>query len=145
MISSDSPAVDAPLATSADYRQALLAVRDLRTTNPAVWTQWVSLLTTHYAMPGHAATPAQLAAANRLKSPSAANLNYGKLAHAVASQLGYCPPARQEGKGDPMWWMTLSTGNELSQRDEEFQYTMHPQLAGALEAMRWVRPQTAEA
>ena len=145
MISSETPTLETLRATARDYRQALLAIRDLRVTNSAAWDLWVNLLRTHYKMPGHVVTATQLATINRLKSPSSALLNYGKLAHAVADQLGYRPPERQHGKRDPMWWMALSSGSQGDERDENFQFTMHPELADALELMSWVQPQPAEA
>lgn len=132
-------------ATAADYRRALLAVRDLRQTSNTAWSLWVALLTTHYAMPGHTVTAEQLAARHRLATPGAATLNYGKLARAVADQLGYSPPERRRGKRDPMWWMTLAVGGEGDERDEQFQFTMRAQLAEALEQMRWVQPHPAPA
>ena len=145
MTTSEMIGLEVPQATSADYRQALLTIRDLRTTSHTVWTLWVGLLTAHYGMPGHVATAAQLATTTRLKSPGTANLSYGKLAHAVADQLGHCPPKRETGKRDPRWWMTLAAGSQGDEKDEDFQFTMHPELAAALEVMRWVRPQTTQA
>jgi predicted HNH restriction endonuclease len=144
MTTSEDSTAGTIVATATDYRRALLAIRDLRDITPATWELWCSLLRTHYRMPGHAATAAQLATANRVKTPGAVNLSYGKLAHAVADQLGYCPPERQHGKHEPMWWMALSSGSQGDEREEQFQFTMHSELAAALELMRWVKPQACQ-
>jgi hypothetical protein len=101
------------------------------------------LLTTQYGMPGHTATAAQLATGAGLKTANLATLNYRKLAHAVADQLGHIPPESQLGKREPMWWMTLSSGNLEDDRAESARLTMHPALAEALDLMRWVQPQAS--
>jgi len=54
-------------------------------------------------------------------------------------------------QGEPMWWMTLSTGSEVDERAETFQLTMLPNwprrlnwYAGAADARRGVSARWAD-
>lgn len=123
--------------TAADFRRALLAVRD-GTPNQDIWNLWVQLLKIQFQRPERKITAGELADAASLKGYSEANLRYGYLAHAVATRLGYTPPNRRHGDKRPMWWMALSTGEVRDDEDQFFEFTMHPALAEALAAMRWV-------
>lgn len=122
---------------AADFRRALLAVRDA-TANPDTWSLWVQLLKIQFQRPAHKITAGELAEAAGLNGYSEANLRYGYIAHAVATRLGYTPPNRRHGDHRPMWWMALSTGEVRDDEDQFFEFTMHPALADALAEMRWV-------
>lgn len=132
-----------PHATPEAYRVALLTIRDSREVTSAMWELWVNLLKTQYQMADRTITATQLAKANGLSSHSIANTRYNSLAHAIGDQLGYTPPNHTGGARKPMWWMMLSTGQNGDYGDEGFQFTLRPELAQALEQMRWVQPATA--
>lgn len=92
-------------------------------------------------MPSHTATAAQLATGTRLRAATLAMSNYRKFAHAVAVHLGHFPPEGQHGNGkrEPLWWMTLSSGSHEDERKESTTFTMQPALAEALDLMRRVQ------
>ena len=122
--------------TVADFKRALLAVRDSNTSD-TTWKTWTTLLQAQVQKPEHKITATGLAEAAKLNGYSEANLRYGNLAHAVAQQLRYTPPNRPRGDKRPMWWMTLSTGEVRDDKDQFFEFTMHAALADALREMRW--------
>ncbi len=119
-----------------DFRRVLLELRDA--VKDDTWRVWVKLLKAHCAMPNQQITLTQLAEATGLPSYSQANLRYGNLGNAVADRLQYVPEKRTKGNGRPMWWKALATGSESDDSQPHLELTMHPALADALRAMRWV-------
>ena len=39
-----------------------------------------------------------------------------------------------------MWWMTLSSGPQTDDKDQQYEFTMQAELAEAIELMGWVKP-----
>lgn len=130
-------------ATAQDYRKALPAVRDLRSTNSNTWTLWVNLLRLQYAAPEHTIGLLDLAEQAKLTSGNIAGLRYGALGEAIAKQLGYVAPNKTQGDKKPMWWTTLSTALHSDDKDPTFRLVMRPELVEAIELMGWVKPQPA--
>lgn len=128
------PADAAPIATTAQFKAALLATRDWIGISP---TQ-LQMLQAQCRAPDATITAAQLADQLRFKNFAAARLQYGTLARAIAEKLGYAPP--QKGKGPVRWWFALSTGSEGHDDagDGQFKWVMRPELVAALRAMKWV-------
>ena len=122
-----------PIATTEQFKAALLATRDWNGISP----MQLRMLQAKCRAPECAISPSQMAAELKLKSFSAARLQYGTFARTVAEKLGYAPP--QKGKGTPCWWFTLSTSRALGgdAADADVQWIMRPELAAALRAMKW--------
>ncbi len=95
-----------PIATTEEFKAALLATRDWIGISP---TQ-LQMLQAQCRAPDATITAAQLADQLRFKNFAAARLQYGTLARAVAEKLGYAPP--QKGKGAVRWWFALSIGQD---------------------------------
>ncbi|AVI62617.1 hypothetical protein MOY_05100 [Halomonas sp. GFAJ-1] len=124
------------VATKEQYQNALLKIRDkgkLRN------TKYLEMLRAQYASPNHTITATKIAEAVGYENYNAANLQYGTLGHEIADILGYVPPKRDNG--EPMWFWTLSFGNDASDKtlDGHYEFVMRPQLVAALEGMRWVK------
>ena len=124
----------APIATTEQFKAALLATRDWNGIAPLQ----LQMLQAQCRAPECTISALQLANQLGFKNFAAARLQYGNFARAVADKLGYAPP--QKGKGTPGWWFTLSTGgdNPGDLSDGHFEWTMRPELVEALRAMRWV-------
>jgi hypothetical protein len=124
-----------PIATEEQFKRALLAVRDRDHIGPA----GVQMLAAHCRAPKHTITATKLAHEVGLTDYCVANLQYGKLAHAVADQLGYTPIKRDDGT--PCWWFTLSIGGDGSANTDEshFEWIMRSELVQALQEMKWDR------
>jgi len=124
------------VATKEDYQNALLKLRDRgRFRN----TKYLTMLRAQYDAKNHAITTTKLAEAAGYENYNAANLQYGLLGHEIADILGYTPPERENG--EPMWFWTLSSGNDASETtiDGHYEFVMRPELAAALEYMKWVK------
>lgn len=123
----------APIATTDQFKAALLAVRDWNGISP---TQ-LQMLQAQCRAPDCTISALQLADRLSFKNCAAARLQYGTFARAVADRLGYAPP--QKGKATPSWWFTLSTGrnNHDDAGDGHFEWVMRPELVAALRAMKW--------
>jgi len=124
------------IATKEQYKDALLAIRDkgkLRN------TKYLQMLRAQYTSPNHTITATKIAEAVGYENYNAANLQYGTLGHEIAKVLGYMPPKRKNG--EPMWFWILSSGNDASPEtlDGHYEFIMRPELAAALESMKWVK------
>lgn len=117
------------------YRKAL---RLMETDGHFDNTKYRTMLKAQYEAGGHIITSTRLAESAGYVNYNAANLQYGTLAKLLAVNLGYLPPKR--ANGERMWWRTLSDGNEVSDVtiDGHFEFVMRPELAKALEDLRWV-------
>ena len=119
-------------ATAQDFRRALLAVRDARSTKAAIWQAGVSLLLAQHREHGHAITMARLAVNSRSASETTARSHYKSFAQLVARELGYTPP---KDARNHMWWMTIATAPADETLSGETEFTMRPELAEAIELM----------
>lgn len=86
----------------------------------------LALLEFHARCPRRSATMRQLAeCALSSKSPSQANLIYGKLAHRLAEAMNWKPEHREDGS--PIWMSSIAEGWQPV--DREFEWVMVPTLA----------------
>jgi hypothetical protein len=122
-----------PIATSDQFKAALLATRDWNGISP---TQ-LRMLQAQCRAPDSTISALQMAEQLKLKNLAAARMQYGAFARAIAEKLGYAPP--QKGKGTPYWWFTLSTGRPVADdpTDTQVEWIMRPELVAALRAMKW--------
>jgi len=89
-------------------------------------TDELALLKFHTRCPRRSATMRQLAEwALSSKSPSQANLIYGKLAHRLAEAMKWEPEHREDGS--PIWMSSIAEGWQPV--DREFEWAMVPTLA----------------
>jgi len=95
------------------------------------------MLAAHYAASGHKLTATELAEAAEYPSYSAANLQYGLLGRTLGSWMSLKPEKRLDGS--PVWTTILALGSPDSPDDGQFEWVMRPELARALEDLRWVK------
>ncbi len=121
--------------TAEKYRKAL---RQMDIDGCFNGNQYRTMLEAQYEADRQIITSTRLAEAAGYANYNAANLQYGTLGKLLAINLGYLPPKR--ANGERMWWRTLSTGNDASDMtiDGHFEFVMRPELAEALEELRWV-------
>jgi len=129
----NAPNDEGPIATTEQFKAALLATRDWHGISPLQ----LQMLQAQCRAPECTISPAEIAAQLKLKSLAAARLQYGTFARAVAERLGYAPP--KKGKSAPCWWFTLSTGRTTpgNGSDAQSEWTMRPELVAALRGMKW--------
>jgi hypothetical protein len=122
-----------PIATIEQFKAALLATRDWNGIAPIQ----LQMIQAQCRAPGSTISPSQMAERLRLKSASAARLQYGTFARTIAEKLGYVPP--QHGKSAPCWWFTLSTAraSDNGATDAQVEWVMRPELVSALRTMKW--------
>lgn len=129
----------AAIATSEQYKAALLSVRDKHKLRG---TPYLELLKAHASAPGHKITPDALmrSVAPPLATPASAILYYGKIGHLIADELHFVPPPRGGGKRAPQWWQTLATGEAgKDDADPRYELTMRPELVAALRELKWAK------
>jgi len=122
-----------PIATSDQFKKALLAIRDWNGISPGE----LQMLQSQCRAPDCTISASQIAEQLKLKDASYARLRYGKFARAVAERLDYVPPLRCAGS--PCWWFTLSVGRDVDNGDDddEGDWIMRPELVAALRSMKW--------
>ena len=127
-------AADDPIATSAQFRMALLSLRDKNLSDGHL-----AMLRAQGQSPNGTITSTKLAEAAGYENYNAANLQYGILAFKLAGFLNYEPPKRDDGS--PMWWTTLSysVDGSVEPGTGQFPFVMRPELLAALREMNWVR------
>jgi|SRR5690242_10870674 len=125
--------VPEPIATTDEFKAALLATRDWMGISP---TQ-LQMLQAQCRAPDCTITASQIAKQLGLKNVAAARLEYAAFARAVADKLGYAPP--RAGKSAARWWLALSVGRENAddKGDGSFEWIMRPELVAALRMMKW--------
>lgn len=97
------------------------------------------MLVKHYRAPEHTVTASQLAEMVGYPNWRTVNLQYGLFAQKLADRLGWVlPPDAQSSYA--VAWFEKSEGDE-----EHWQWHMHPELAEALVALRWVSPPSTKA
>jgi|GEM_PF-787798 len=126
------------IATAEQFKAALLSVRDKFTKE----NHYLDLLTAHYRSPSHTISTGRLAKEVGYTSYSAANSQYGALAHHIADAFHIVLPPTPSG--DPHWWRTLAYGNDGTPQTDDgcYEWIMRPELVQALQELRWVRPCT---
>jgi len=122
-----------PIATSEQFKAALLATRDWSGISP---TQ-LRMLQMQCRAPECKISALQIAEALKLKSAGVARLHYGNFARAIGERLGYVPP--KGANGTPCWWFTLSTARATADdaKNAHGDWIMRPELVAALRAMKW--------
>jgi hypothetical protein len=122
----------APIATTEQFKAALLATRDWNGIAPIQ----LQMLQAQCRAPDCKISALQMSRQLSFKSFAAARLQYGTLARVIADKLGYAPP--QKGKATPVWWFTLSTVPDAPDAgDGQLEWIMRPELVAALRSMRW--------
>ena len=123
----------APIATSEQFKAALLATRDWSGISP---TQ-LRMLQMQCRAPQCKTSALHIAEELKLKSAAVARLHYGNFARAIGERLGYVPP--KAANGTPCWWFTLSTGRATADdaKNAHGEWIMRPELVAALRAMKW--------
>jgi predicted HNH restriction endonuclease len=128
---------DASIATVEQFKQALLLLR-----NRGITPTWLKMLCAQGRAPNGTITASDLASAAGYENFNAANLNYGKLARALAEILNFMP-GEVHRDGSVCWWTTLSHGRAADPgSDQDFQFTMRTELLQALIEMKWVKTPT---
>ncbi|CAN5858430.1 hypothetical protein BH24GEM1_BH24GEM1_00790 [soil metagenome] len=94
---------------------------------------YLKLLQSHYAAPEHTITATELARSIGYKNHSAANLHYGKLAALLKSELKW-----STGESVGLKWL-VEFVDPGERNNAEILWVMRPQLAEALEELRWVK------
>ena len=122
-----------PIATSDQFKKALLAIRDWSGISPAA----LQMLQSQCRAPDCTISASQIAEQLKLKDAGYARLQYAKFARAVAERLDYVPPRRRAGS--TCWWFTLSVGRDVNNGDDndEGDWIMRPELVAALRSMKW--------
>jgi hypothetical protein len=122
-----------PIATTEDFKQALLAVRD-----KSLPDSHLAMLRAQCRAKDCTITATKLAEAAGFDNYGLANLQYGTLAFNVAEHLGFRPQLIRRD-GTACWWTTLSYSIEGSPEPDtgHFQFVMRPELVAALREMRW--------
>ena len=117
-----------PVGTSAQYRAALLAVRQRMTPIQ------LAMLQAHCKAEGHAISTNALADLLKLPTASAAMTAYRNYAHWIADELKYTPagPASK-----PCWWLAVAYGSEPGEIDGDYEWIMRPELVETLQSMKW--------
>ena len=119
----------APVGTAAQYRLAILAVRQRMTPIQ------LSMLQAHCKSEGHTTSTNKLADLLKLPTASAATTSYRNYAHWIADELKYTPT----GNGNKQcWWLALAYGLEDGEVDGDYEWVMRPELVETLQAMKWV-------
>src|SRR5438034_66955 len=114
---------DEEFGTANDYLRAFETVRA-----EGIPDNHLALLRAHFAAPDHTATWAQLAAAVGYANFNAVNLQYGKLAARVASQLGIRQPPLD-------FWLSVLAG-WAAERDPASGHTAFVLRRPVIEALR---------
>lgn len=123
-----------PIATSEEFKAALLATRDWNGISPLQ----LQMLQAQIRAPNCTISASQMAEQLHLKTLTSARVHYGNFARAIAEKLGYAPP--HQCKAAPCWWFTLSTARAegVDAGPTQVEWIMRPELATALRAMKWV-------
>ena len=115
----------ASVPTAAEYEAGLRKIRDDMTLNQLL------LLQRHHSAPGRSATARQLADHLGYANWGGTNLQYGLLAKKLAEAMGV------EVNGD-LVYLLATFKREADVAEGEVQLVMRPQLAAALQSLKWV-------
>jgi 5-methylcytosine-specific restriction protein A len=112
-----------------EYKAALVSIKR------EISKQQIEMLLAHFTAPGRTITNTQLAEVVKYKNFNAANLKYGALSHLLGDKLGFRPSI--EENGSPIWTFVIADGKRDEGEGGKWQWTMHPELAQALEELGW--------
>ena len=118
----------APIATPAQYRAALLAVRQRMT------ALQLAMLQAHCRAEGHVISTNQLAELLKLPTEGAATTAYRNYARWIAEELKFVPNLV---KSKPCWCLAIAYGREDADVDGDFKWVMRPELVETLQSMKW--------
>jgi hypothetical protein len=115
-----------PIATSQQYRAALLAVRERMT------EVQFKMLQAHCRSEGHSTTTNRLAKAVGISTAS----RYSNYAQWIADELKFVP---KPGEKKQMWLHALAYGRHdaSSTVDGHYEWIMRPELVETLQVMKW--------
>src|ERR1017187_2447727 len=116
-----------PIATAAQFKAALLAVRDRTGIDP----KDLALLRAHCRAPNQTISTFRDAKQLGYASHGDVNKAYGRFAHDVCDALHVVLPPTPSG--DAHWWRTLAIGNEA----DHYEWIMRPELVQALQELKW--------
>lgn len=119
------------IATKDEYKTALKRVRD----NEQLTENMLVMLRFQHKAVSQTATATELAISMGYKTYNPANRQYGELGKLIAEALNHTPCKRADGSY--RYWTSLSTGDPDREEGEHFRFIMRPELAAALEEMRW--------
>ncbi len=119
------------VATEAEFREALLAIR------PNLTDNMLAMLRFQYRATDRTTTSAELAKSLGYSTDHPATRQYGELGRLIAAVLGFTPPRRSDGVF--RYWSTLSTDSSESSGGAE-RFVMRPELASAVAQLRWGGP-----
>jgi hypothetical protein len=119
-----------PIATSEQFRSALLAARQRMT------DVQLKMLQAHCRCTGRATSIDKLAEKLSLPNLSGARTAYSNYAHLIADELKYTPAAVSK---KPIWLYAIAYGqpDATGKLDGGFEWILRPELVHALEAMKW--------
>ena len=66
-----------------------------------------------------------------------AGLQYSKFAHLIADELKYVPKQSVDNKNHWLLALAYGTSAAVNKMDGDYEWTMRPELAGALQGMNW--------
>lgn len=119
------------VATAAEFREALLAIR------PNLTDNMLAMLRFQFRATERTTTSTELAKSLGYLTDNPANRQYGELGRLIAAALGFTPPRRADGVY--RYWSTLSTDTSES-NGGELRFVMRPELASAVADLRWGGP-----
>lgn len=106
-----------------------------------------AMLRAHLEAPDHCITATELARAAGYQNYNAANLKYGELGQALAIEMNYNPPTREDGS--VIWTAAIAGWDEnadsdrldraMERRDDDghFEWIMRPQVVQALRSLNF--------
>ncbi len=103
---------------------------------PGVNQNLIKILIAHYHAPNRTMSATQLANAVGYENYQAINLQYGKLGYEIGIALRYTPSESYQD-GTPIWTWVLATGRDPD-GGGDWEWTLRPELAQALEGLGWV-------
>jgi hypothetical protein len=124
----------ADVPTAEEYKKAFLACKAALKSKAGDSTV-LEMLRINYEAPDRTITATELAKAANLGSYSAANLKYGNYAKEICEYFGL----KLKSKSHIAVLVRFSGGTPGS---ADVRWTMHPQVATALEELGWVNPRT---
>lgn len=120
-----------PIATTQQFRAALLAVRQRMT------DLQLKMLQTHCRCAEHTISLDNLAELLSEGNWSGARSAYRNYARLIADELKFVPAAISSKK--PVWLCAIAYGQSDAdaKMDGDFEWTLRPELVEAMQAMRW--------
>lgn len=98
------------------------------------------MLMFHYFAHNRTVTYTQLAEAAGYPDYKTANLQYGKLGRTLGEELEMIF-AKSAKTGEPFYSSAMGADNPFNPSDQEYELVMHHELAKAIEALGWAKPE----